>query len=526
MWKLLLKGGPHSGIQAQLTIPFALILAAAIGALGLAVINSSRDALAKSIETRGRILVNTLSTGLQEPYAMGEVDRVQAILDRTHEQDPDIVYLVAQDPAGWADASSPVELKGRELLRNDFERRMAHVDSFTRADNPDESDVFEMAAPMSVDGEKVGVLRIGVSQAGVVVLARQILQTAALVGLLALAAGVAVYRFVTRRITVPLGVAVVSLEGVANGELTELSSQGLDFSSNDEIGKMLRSQRDLTRRLRTILNEVYVQAESVLQASGEVATSAHSLSKGTGRQAASVQQTSASLEQMNSSITNNAETSRELEQIARKGVTNAEESGKAVQDTVQAMETIANRISIVEDISYQTNLLALNAAIEAARAGEHGKGFAVVAAEVRSLAERSQSAAQEIIEVSSTSTRAAVHSGELLEELLPSIQRTAELVQEVAAASREQASGVTDMSDAMTQVDQVTQENASAAEQLSSTSEQLSKQAQLLKKTMSFFRIEDASARAPESLPPGSSASPGPVDGAPAPDPDAEHTRL
>jgi methyl-accepting chemotaxis protein len=191
---------------------------------------------------------------------------------------------------------------------------------------------------------------------------------------------------------------------------------------------------------------------------------------------------------MNASINENSQNSRKLEEMAMKGVSDAEASGKAVEETVRAMRTIAERISIVEEIAYQTNLLALNAAIEAARAGEHGKGFAVVATEVRKLAERSQAAAREIGEVASASVESSQRSGELLAQLVPSIQRTAELVQEVAAASREQSSGVDQINRAMAQVDAVSQRNAAAAEELSSTATQLSVQAVQMKQTIGFFQ--------------------------------------
>jgi methyl-accepting chemotaxis protein len=194
---------------------------------------------------------------------------------------------------------------------------------------------------------------------------------------------------------------------------------------------------------------------------------------------------------MTASITQNRDHSRQMAQMALQGARYAAESGQAVKETAEAMGSIAEKISIIEEIAYQTNLLALNAAIEAARAGAHGKGFAVVATEVRKLAERSRTAAREISTLASGSVKVATHSGELLSELVPSIRKTADLVQEVVAASVEQASGVGQMSKAMAHVDQVTQRNASAAEELASTAEELSSQAEALSQLVSFFRLAD-----------------------------------
>jgi methyl-accepting chemotaxis protein len=223
-----------------------------------------------------------------------------------------------------------------------------------------------------------------------------------------------------------------------------------------------------------------------------VSATAQALSQGTGEQAASVEETTSSLEEMSASITQNAESARQTEATAKEGARNAEESGNAVAETVDAMKAIAERIGIVEEIAYQTNLLALNAAIEAARAGEHGKGFAVVATEVRKLAERAQTAAREIGALAGSSVKVAERSGKLIIELVPIIQKTAELVQEVAAASAEQSAGVSQVSKAMGQVDQVTQRNASAAEELSSTAEEMSSQAESLQRLMGSFALPDA----------------------------------
>jgi methyl-accepting chemotaxis protein len=192
---------------------------------------------------------------------------------------------------------------------------------------------------------------------------------------------------------------------------------------------------------------------------------------------------------MSASITQNADSSRQLEVMALKGADEADAAATSVKNTVDAMRAIAERISIVQDIAYQTNLLALNAAIEAARAGDQGRGFAVVAAEIRRLAERAQSSAKQIAELTASSLTVAAESGDKLAALAPSIRRTAEVVQEVAAASAEQAAGVGQMNRAMAQVDQVTQQNASASEELSATAEELRQQAQNLEEQLQRFAV-------------------------------------
>jgi methyl-accepting chemotaxis protein len=292
---------------------------------------------------------------------------------------------------------------------------------------------------------------------------------------------------VRREVSRPLEQVENGLRDIAHGE-GDLTRRIEDVSRN-EIGMMAQSFNEFLDKLSLIIVKVRESTNAVSAAATQVSSSAQELSQGTSEQAAAVQETSSSLQQMHASITQNAENSRQMEQMAGKGVRDVEESGKAVTESVEAMNTIAQKISIIEEIAYQTNLLALNAAIEAARAGEHGKGFAVVASEVRKLAERSQTAAQEISSLTATSVRVAERSGELLKNLVPAIRKTSELVQEVATASREQAAGVAQVNRAMTQVDQVTQRNASAAEELSSTAEEMSSQADSLQQLMALFRV-------------------------------------
>ena len=328
------------------------------------------------------------------------------------------------------------------------------------------------------------------AEEGVVVDAAQgsVRNTMVLILMLGIVLGILVSIYITQSITGPIAVVVGVVEKMAAGDLRETPV----VDRSDETGRLLAAVKEMVEKLAGVIGEVRGGAEALTAASSQVSSTSQSLSQGTGEQAASVEETTSSLEEMSASITQNAENSRQTEQMANEGARNADESGKSVQETVVAMKSIAEKISIIEEIAYQTNLLALNAAIEAARAGEHGRGFAVVATEVRKLAERAQKAAKEIGELAGTSVKVAEKSGVLIAELVPAIRKTADLVQEVAAASQEQSAGVSQVSKAMSTVDQVTQRNASAAEELSSTAEEMSSQAESLLQVIGFFQIREA----------------------------------
>ncbi len=318
--------------------------------------------------------------------------------------------------------------------------------------------------------------------------------------ILAIGLGVILSRSITR----PILKGVDFAQHMAEGDFTS----ELAINQKDEIGILANALNNMVQKLRSIVAEVQSASENVASGSEELSSTAQSMSQGATEQAANVEEISSSVEQMSSNIRQNAENAQQTQTIALQAAQDAEAGGKAVLEAVTAMKHIAEKITIIEEIARQTNLLALNAAIEAARAGEHGKGFAVVAAEVRKLAERSGGAAAEISDLSSSTVSIAERAGDMLTKMVPDIRKTADLVQEIAAASHEQDVGGQQINKAVQQLDQVVQQNASASEEMASTSEELSSQAETLMSTMSFFRVGSGQQRqtrrkrnAPKALP-------------------------
>jgi methyl-accepting chemotaxis protein len=298
-------------------------------------------------------------------------------------------------------------------------------------------------------------------------------------------AGVAMV--VAHAIANPLTRGVTFAKMVSEGDLTA----SIKIEQKDELGQLADALRNMVGKLSSVVSEVNIASQQVSAGSQELSDSAQNMSQGATQQAASIEETSSAMEEMASGIQQNTDNATTTEKIASTAARDAEESGIAVNEAVVAMKQIANKISIIEEISRQTNLLALNAAIEAARAGEHGKGFAVVAAEVRKLAERSQTAAGEIGGLSASSVDIAERAGDMLTKLVPDIKKTAELVQEISASSTEQSQGARQINVAIQQLDQVIQQNAGASEEMAATSEELSAQSDILASSIGFFKTSN-----------------------------------
>jgi methyl-accepting chemotaxis protein len=415
-------------------------------------------------------------------------------------------------------------ITGNKLLQLSRDHRKDELRELVRTRSRDEIDKIQTLIDELVDYNR----RTGAAtarRADATYAAARSLIAAALVASLLL--GLSLASFVARLIARPLALAASAANRVAEGDV----DVAIEAPSKDESGQVLlsmqrmvratkemvstasaiaegdltvevrpRSEKDalgrslatMIKTLSEIIRETRSGASALASASSQVSASSQTLSQGASEQASAVAETAASLEQMSASIIDNAQSSQLVDQMARKGAKDADESGKAVTETVEAMRAIAEKISFIDEIAYQTNLLALNAAIEAARAGDQGRGFAVVAKEVRRLAERSQAAAREIVSLTAASLRVADRAGQQLSELVPAIRKTADLVQGVAAASSEQSTSVGQMTKTMAEVDQVMQRTAAATEELSSTAEELAAQAESLYELVGYFQIEDA----------------------------------
>ena len=466
----------HWTLTRKFLVSILLALLLIFAAMGLIINAHEKKVLLNELTGKGENVARILAAISAEPILSFNFSFLDNHVRYVSAGDRDIVFAGIQDKDGKLLASLSKE-------------------------NADKTDVLEFTSPIMQQNEQIGTVKIGYStvhirsalRASQAILAGLSIGTMLLVSLI-------VYLLFRLLALKPIARLNAIVGQVAGGDLT----RAVEAESGDEIGMLFTAIGSMVLKLKEVVSDVKSAADNVASGSRQLAAGSEQMSQGGTEQAASAEEASASIEEMHATIRQNADNAVATEKIAQKSANDALESGKAVSEAVNAMKDIAGKISVIEEIARQTNLLALNAAIEAARAGEHGKGFAVVAAEVRKLAERSQVAAGEIGRLSGSSVDVAERAGAMLDKLVPDIQKTAELVQEISASSKEQASGADQINSSIQQLNNVIQQNAGSTEEMASTAQELSSQSEQLLQTVAFFKVDLNGGRTVQRLQTGS----------------------